>query len=389
MRSPADRPGLERLLRVIATLALAWLVVGTFLAPNKPGGRVISAGNLPGALDEWATNPPADTMGLRLTGALDRRTLDYLRALRAGGTSVAWSNEGILSLMVEVEPLEDPVGGAMTRIAAPAGATITLADSLGVLDSINTDGLGRTVRVPAFSGSVAVSAGSTLASAAARYPGPLRSIVVLGMAGWESKFTIRALEERGWKVESRIGIAPNLSTLRGRPLPLDTERHAAVIALDSSAAGFARDIQRFVRSGGGLILAPGASAYFARSPSAEVISRPRRDRDVRLVAWRTGSGRVIQSSQQESWRWRMGTEENAVAEHRDWWAGLVGAVAYRSGPDAEPANPAPLATLVQELGSPGALPGNHAAMMLWPYLLAVFLVSLFAEWLSRRLRGAA
>lgn len=389
MRLPADRSRLEWSLRVIAAVALAWLAIGAFLDRGKPGGLVIDSADLPGALQDWTTSPAADTMGLHLSAGLDRRTLDYLRALRASGSAVAWTNEGILPVMLEAEPLQDPAGGVVARIAGPANTAFSLSDSLGLLDSVRIDRLGATVRIPAFSGGIAVSSGSTVASAAPRAPVPERSIVVLGMAGWESKFTIRALEERGWTVESRIGIAPGLATLRGKPFPLDTAKHATVIALDSSAATYSREIQQFVRAGGGLVMGLAAAPYFARPPSAEVTTLVQRDRGVTLAAWRTGSGRVVRTDQQESWRWRMAQGETAVSDHREWWAGLVRAVAYRSGPVAEPGNPAPLASLVQELGPPGLLPGNRATLSSWPLLLAVFLVSLFAEWLSRRLRGAA
>jgi hypothetical protein len=385
----AERARLELILRAIATVALGWLVIGAFLRRGKADGQRIDSANLPGALREWTTVPPADTLGLRLAGGLDQRTRDYLQALRANGSSVAWANTGILPVMLEAEPLQDPAGGVVARIAGPSGTVLSLSDSLGVLDSVRIDRLGMAIRVPAFSGGITLSGGSTVASVAPRDSGPVRSIVVLGMAGWESKFAIRALEERGWKVESRIGIAPGLSTLRGKPLPLDTARHASVIALDSSAVGDTREIQQFVRSGGGLVLGGGAAAYLTRGPSAEVATLARPARGVTLAAWRSGSGRVIRTDQSESWRWRMLQGENAVADHREWWAGLVGAVAYRSGTPAERGEAAPLATLTEDLGPAGPLPGSKAAASLWPLALAVFLVSLFAEWLSRRLRGAA
>ena len=388
MPSPAERSRLEWALRAVATGALAWLVIGAFLERTKPGGLPVNSADLPGALGDWTVSPPADTIGLPLAAGLDRATLDYLRALRANSSAVIWMNQGILPLMLEAEPLEDPAGGVMARVSAPRGSILSLSDSLGVLDSLSIDYLGEAVRIPAFSGAIEVSAGSTIARAATRARGPARSIVVLGMAGWESKFVIRALDERGWTVESRVGIAPRLATLRGKPFPLDTARHATVIALDSSAATFSREIRQFVRAGGGLVLGPGAEPYFARSPS-EGSTVLQRDRGGALAAWRTGSGRVIRISEHETWRWRMAQEDTAVAGHRDWWSGLVSAVAYRSRGNAEPATPAPLAALVQELGPPGALPGNHAAIALWPYLLTVFLLVLFAEWLSRRLRGEA
>ena len=385
----ADRAGFEWSLRAIATVALAWLVIGVFLVRDKSGGQWIDSADLPNALQAWTTNPPAETMGLHLSGGLDRRTLHYLRALRANGSVLTWTNEGILPVMLEAEPVQDPAGGVVARIAGNAGTVLSLSDSLGFLDSLRINRLGMTVRIPAYSGGIAVSAGSTVASVQPRAAGPARSIVVLGMAGWESKFTIRALEERGWTVESRIGIAPRLATVQGKPFPLDTARHATVIALDSSAASYTREIRQFVRAGGGLVVAPGAAPYFAPSSSAEVTALPQRNLGVTLAAWRTGSGRVIRTNQKESWRRRMAQGETAVAEHQDWWAGLVGVVAYRSAAGAEPANPAPLASLIQELGPPGQLSVNQAATTLWPVLLALFLVSLFAEWLSRRMRGAA
>jgi hypothetical protein len=389
MPLPVERARLELGLRAFATVALGWLVAGAFLRHNMADGQRIDSGDLPRALREWTSAPPADTLGLRVSGGVDQPTRDYLRALRANGSSIAWTNEGILPIMLEAEPLQDPAGGVVARVAAPAGSVLSLSDSLGVLDSVHISRLGMSVRIPAFSGNIVLSAGATAASVAPRALRPDRFIVVLGMAGWESKFIVRALEERGWKVESRLGIAPGLSAIQGKPFPLDTARHATVIVLDSSAAGFAREIQQFVRAGGGLVIGAGAAEYIPRVPSPEVATVTRPARGVTLAAWRNGSGRVIRTDQLESWRWRMVQEENAVADHREWWAGLVGAVAYRPGASAGPGDPAPLATLIQELGPPGTLPGSDAATSLWPVALAVFLVSLFAEWLSRRLRGAA
>ena len=389
MPSPDKRARLEWLFRGIATVALAGLVAGAFLSQSRAHGQRMNAAELPHQFRRWTMIPPAETLGLVVTGAIDRPALDYLRALRANGTAVTWINEGLQPLMLETEPLQDPAGGIVARVTGTPGASLAVSDSLGILDSIRIDRLGATVRMPAFSGTVAVAAGGTVARAAPRLTGVDRSIVVLGMGGWEAKFVIRALEERGWTVESRIGLAPNLATLRGKPFPLDTTRQVAVIALDSSAAGYAREIQQFVRAGGGLIVGAAAAPFFARSPSAEVTTLVQRARGVTLAAWLTGSGRVIRTDQRDTWRWRMAPEDEAVANHRDWWAGLVGAVALRTDEDGREANPAPLASLVQELGPPGRLPGagTHAAP--WPGLLAVLLVSLFAEWLSRRMRGAA
>ena len=418
----ADRSTLEWSLRVIAAAALAWLVVSAFSVREKSGGRVVEAGGLPAALDQWVVYPPADTLGLRLDRSLDGKTRDYLRAIRGNGTMISWGNAGIAPLMLEAELRQDPGGGAVVLLAGEGSETITLSDSLGLLDSVSLADRGMTVRVPAFSGPLGARAGTTIATAA---PGRFqsdRSVVVLGMGGWESKFTVLALEERGWTVETRIGLAPGLATTRGRPFPLDTARHVAVVALDSSVAPYARQIHQFVRSGGGLILGEAASPYLPAAAPASLASviRPahraatgvdfrqrlaftaldrlredavileERNSRVVIAAWRIGSGRVLQVGYRDLWRWRMEGGDNAVAEHRNWWAGLVAATAYR--PSAQPAagaNPAPFARLVQEFGPPVSLPSTDSSPTVWPLLLVIVLVSLYAEWLSRRLRGLA
>jgi hypothetical protein len=226
------------------------------------------------------------------------------------------------------------------------------------------------------------------------------------MAGWESRFVVQALEERGWRVESRIALAPGRFATLGRPFPLDTARQAAVIALDSSAVSFAGEIHRFVESGGGLVVGDGAGPFLQRTapaavgalvrPAASRVSGPdfrerltfrrlgplregavgleRRRGEVSLAAWRVGAGRVVQAGYRDTWRWRMEGGDGGAAEHRDWWAGLVATVAYRSGAVLSgESNPAPLAALVQELGPPGVLPGGSPPARFWPWFLAVFL----------------
>lgn len=422
MPSPADRAVVERSLRIIAAIALAWLVAGAFTERKKAGGEVVAPGSSLAALDRWAASPPADTLGLELVTAPSQVMRDYLRALRTSGTAIAWSNDGIPAIVIDAEVLLDPAGGTIVRVAADRGAAVAVSDSLGLLDSLPIDGIGATLRVPVFSGAVAATTGSTIASTLP-LPGPAdRSVVVLALAGWESKFTIRALEERGWRVESRIAIAPRLESVQGKPFPLDTARHAAVIALDSSAGKYAREIQEFVRSGGGLILGHAASPSLARlaPASIETLVRPATRRvdggDPRgqlgfrtlgsmregaialetrggrtvLAARRVGSGRVLQSGYQDTWRWRMEGGDDAVAGHRAWWAGLVATVAHRSSSgNPQVGNPAPLATLIQDLGPPSPLPSDRHSRPLWPLALGILVLSLFAEWLSRRLRGAA
>jgi hypothetical protein len=390
MPSRADRVGLERALRIGAAIALAWLIVGLFRERRTTGGEIIESRNLAAQLGRWTATPPADSLGLRLTGAPDRVARAYLRAFTANGTSIAWENRGISPLMLDGESLQDPAGGAVLRLTGEANSSIAVSDALGLLDSVRISGLGVTARLSAASGTIRALTGSTLATAHLPPASSDRSIVVLGMGGWESKFTIQALEERGWNVESRLALAPRLATGQGRPFPLDTTRQLAVVVLDSSALTYAREIVQFVRSGGGLVL--GASA----SPSAlRVFPVGATDLEISngsplLTAWRLGSGRVIQSRHSDTWRRRMQEGDNAVAEHRAWWAGLVSAVAYRPALlHSGAANPAPLVALIQELGPPGPLPSESRSRSFWPAALAVLLTALFGEWFSRRLRGAA
>jgi hypothetical protein len=421
MPLPADRRILELSLRIVAAAAMAWLVIGTFSIREKSGGIVADAGDAVVAVNGWILDPPADTIGIRLDRSLDGETRDYLKALRSNGSAIAWVSQGVDPVMVDGEALRDPAGGAVVRVMTADTGVITLSDSLGLLDSLRLAPSGMTVRVPAYSGVLSVQAGTTVATVNPA-AGTLKSVVVLGMAGWESKFIVRALEERGWNVESRIGIAPRLATIQGQPLPLDTARHAAVVALDSSAAPYASAIHQFVRNGGGLILsaaatpslpgtAPAALATLVR-PGPNMTDRndfreqlafralgslregavglDERSGRLAVVAGRSGTGRVIQIGYRDTWRWRMEGTGNAVADHRNWWSGLVAAVAYRPlGGPVRGSDPAPLASFIQEFGPPGSLPSTRPALVVWPGLLSIFLLSLFAEWLSRRLRGLA
>ncbi len=420
MLSPADRVLVERVLRVCALGALAWLIIGAFRERPTPGAVTVSADVAIASLDRWVRRAPAETLGLRLGQVPSVETRDYLRALLANGTALAWSNESIASIMLDAEPLADPAGGAIARIAATGGSSVVLGDSLGTLDSIESVGSGATVRLPAIAGGLMARTGGTVAAlTVSRYQGD-RSAVLLGMAGWESKFVQRALEERGWRVESRLAIAPRLATVQGTPLPLDTARHAVVIALDSVAGAHGQEIRRFVESGGGLVLGEAAaSALRALAPGGRgALVRPapdvagsgrarldfqrldplrggaaaleRRRDDVAVAAWRVGRGRVVQSGYRDTWRWRMEGGESAVAEHRAWWSGLVAAAAYRPLSAAGPAgNPAPLAALMVQWGPPSPLPVSGREAVLWPWLAGLLVLAVLGEWLSRRLRGTA
>ncbi|MEO8879875.1 MAG: hypothetical protein ABI446_05715, partial [Gemmatimonadaceae bacterium] len=256
-----------------------------------------------------------------------------------------------------------------------------------------------------------------------------RQAIVLGRAGWEGKFITAALEERGWKVSSRLRVGPNVFVTQGTPLALDTAHASVVIALDSSAAAYASAIASFERNGGGVVLAgdaplaAGLRALATGKAGTRVVAAslsfasaaPRRalgffpivslandavaleSRDGRIIAAarRAGAGRVVQLGYDETWRWRLAGGGNAPAAHRDYWSAVVSAAAYRAATPiasagVQNADAAPLASLYADLGAP--TPAVAAALRVTPglrwWMFAVLALLLLAEWGSRRLRGA-
>ncbi|MEP7325128.1 MAG: hypothetical protein ABI836_04195 [Gemmatimonadota bacterium] len=426
MRLPADRRILELLLRVAAFAGLAWLLAGTFI-PRRPAGRVTVEGNsLPTALREWSLKPPADSLSVAFAAAPDPPTRDWLAALRRAGTHVTWTGNRLAALALEAEPRRDPAAGVLVRAGGAPDRTIALRDRLGRLDSLRLGRVGATTLVPAAEGLITGSLNpDQSASAAVTVGDSLRRVLVLGAAGWESKFVVAALTERGWVVDARLVVAPRLTVVAGTPAAIDTALYSAVIVLDSTAASQSGAISRYVYSGGGLILGadavslrtfrdllpagPGRTVTHSGLPVERMITRmdlpvqdlsPLGTNAVALervsghlvaAARRVGSGRVLALGLGETWRWRMQGDENAVASHRAWWAANVAAVAYVPVTEWEvAADPAPLASLYQALGSPtGVKPGaSRRGSLSWIVLLVV-MAALLCEWASRRFRGAA
>jgi hypothetical protein len=433
MRSPAElsRPALERTLRAASLASLAGLAL--LLLPRgvgPPGAAAVGGddlGGTGGALAEWTRSPRAETLGVSLPATPAPAARDWLAALRNSGVAVRWSGGSLTPLAAEAQPVADPAGGLRVLVAAPAGALVTLAGSPGVLDSTRAARGGAAFNLPMrVNGLRALSGGGGALATEPDSPAP-RRVVVLGRAGWETKYVTLALEERGWVVDSRTGVAPGVDITRGTPLPLDTARQAAVVVLDSLGEAEVRAVLGFVRSGGGLVLGPGAGGVPGAPaggpgrrahPVAAVISEvaPRRglglspvaplrpgsvvleERDglVAVAARRVGAGRVVQIGYEETWRWRLSGEGAAADAHRAWWASAVAAAAYRpAAPPAAPrdaADPAPYAALVAALGepSPDAAPPSPRPdpRRFIPPLAVLCLAALSAELASRRLRGA-
>jgi hypothetical protein len=211
-----------------------------------------------------------------------------------------------------------------------------------------------------------------------------------------------------------------------------------VVALDSTAAPLAPALARYVRAGGGLVLAgdaaraPGLAALAPAAPgpasndssgAVAPLVRVRADavplayrrvagaRTLVAAARRVGAGRVVQLADLESWRGRLRPDDAAPAAHRAWWAQAVAAAAYAppaaagGAPATAPApasadslpDPAPLAATVAAVGPAGdAPPAERRAAAPGPrrrvpdaVLVPLAVAALLAEVASRRLRGAA
>lgn len=300
--------------------------------------------------------------------------------------------------------LEARVGGRPGEIV-----TLRLGDDGGPLDSarVTLDAAGRgrvafRIRPPrAGWREWTVAAGRDTARTGAwvdSAPAP-RVQVRAGLPDWESKFVARALEESGASVSLSLALGRGLGVAGGdgAPAALDgPARPDVVIALDGAGLGDAEraSLAAFADGGGGVLVAgseaapslgiaaPGAADGVARgdrirwSLPAELAPLPAAPlrADARalgsylpaatlmgavgdagaLVALRpAGRGRMAAVGLRETWRWRM--EAGRVAEHREFWRGLVDWLdAAPVGPFAlsvrEPVVPAGEAAAVRLLG---------------------------------------
>src|SRR5687767_7884273 len=199
MRSLADpRAAVERVLRGVAfaaMIALAWrLSVGR---PTADSMQVTTTGSLDSALARWSVLGPtlaiidADTIP-------SSRQRDWLVALRRTGTSITWSAGDSSGGAVVVEAGLLP--GSPDRVTALAGAdrSIALSDDLGTVDTARTGPEGVVAWRASPIGRARVALARSHATAVARDSLVVRPVMVLGQAGWESRFVVTALEEDGW-----------------------------------------------------------------------------------------------------------------------------------------------------------------------------------------------
>jgi hypothetical protein len=428
MRSP--RSWFEIGCRLGAFALLGWLIGGSLIPVQPRRVERVRSPLLAGRLAPWTTAPGRLAMHVDVEDVPEAWTVEWLAALRRTGREVSWSGTPA-PVAITSEPVADPLGGARVDLAAPGGATVVLRDVAGALDSVRVRGNGATLIEPLLVERVDAMAAGQRLSAPAPAAANVRRVVVVGRAGWEGKFVVSALEEAGWRVSPRFALAPGIEVAGADPIVLDTAHVSAVIALDTSVTSLGGAVARFVRDGGGLILAGGAAAAEnvaaiapgtpgARVPPAtpgaialtlasagfypvtslhrDAVPVDRRAEAHTVVARRVGAGRVIQVAFDETWRWRMAGEQGAEGAHRRWWSRVVGSVAYLPAGARDDAAPprarewdgAPLASLIHRIGPPRA--SSVLPRARWSpdprLLLSLICILLLLEWGSRRLRGA-
>ncbi len=229
---------------------------------------------------------------------------------------------------------------------------------------------------------------------------------------------------------TKFSVAPKIDIAGGAVTPLDTSRVAAVVAIDSSALarlGGESVVARYVRSGGGLVLAGtaafaanvgelapgklgarvrpptlptdtiglGATGFYPVALAPSGIALERRAGGVAVASRRVGSGRVIAVGYDDSWRWRMagGPGSDARAPRVVDSRGGIGSVRAGTSPRHHAqrlavAASAPLAYLVERAGVAQPAPRRPAGWSVdRQLLLMLMMILLLIEWGSRRLRG--
>jgi hypothetical protein len=398
---------------------------------TRPGASALTAraSALDGALKQATTSARVGTLGVQVDSVLGPTRRAWLAALRGAGVKVRWHGE-LPVLAVSTSRAREPVARVRVRVVSDSGGSIVVSDSVGVIDSLPAAG-GASLESSDVVGAVTVRRGAFAASAEVPAREERRDVLVLGRAGWESRFVLAALGEAGWHVRARLPVAPGVSVVDATLLPIDTTRYDAVIALDSTAADLAPAVSRFVAEGGGAIVAGSAldiGALRALAPAragarragrilldsdtltrsdlpmrplvglrSDAIALERQASGPTVAARRAGRGRVAAIGYDETWRWRMEGGDAGEAAHRAWWSRMVGLVAPAHAASvtrvvAAHADPAPRAALVAALGPPsdvGITRESHASNRLALMLLVLAFAALLAETASRRFRGAS
>lgn len=384
----------EWALRVLS-LALLLVILMRAWSPARGSERSgsVRQADLLRALPGWSSSSPG-RVHLLLDSVISPAERDWIAAIEHAGTPVTWSSATITPVAAAIERVADPAGRSELAASGKPRSLMLVRDALGVIDSVTAGDAGIRVEIPGAPTRIGVSDRSSTAWTARPDSVIFKRLLVEGTASWETKFTIAALTERGWKVDALTHVAPGVDVREGAPSSPDTSRYAAVIAIDSTASLIARSANGFVRSGGGIVTLHDARSVGPNVRESVVLER-RPDGDVR--ASRVGMGRIIRIGYKDLWRERMNDDDSIpdpVAAHRRWLASVVAAVAYAPRVAASPdsaADPAPLADMVDRIGAPTRLadaPSPLRSEVPSEALFGILLLSLLLELASRRFRGA-
>jgi hypothetical protein len=426
------RVRVEQALRGIVIVVLIVMLWESLHEQAGSGGRGVSARGIGRAtLSNWSSLAKAPgRIHVQLDSVPSKIERAWLDALAGAGSSVTWSGD-FAPMMIDAQPVASPSGGTRVLLAAPSGSSVVMSDDIGVIDTLRPHDAGASATLNSVADRLTASTKGSVASTVPRDSVVLHRILVIGEAGWESKFVVAALEEEGWKVDALIRVAPGVDVTQGS-VAIDASRYSAVVALDAGASLYANRIVEFARNGGGVILGPDAASLDAMAPlrsgavgrSTPATRGVRSDREISLAtiplapitslrrdatpleklgaavaiaAERIGAGRVLQLGYEDTWRWRMSGGEGAVRDHRLWWTRLVSNVAYAPriarATSTMPIDEAPILGLVANIGSAtqpearAGLPGNRSDPMVW--LLVFLTVAFVGEVASRRMRGAS
>jgi hypothetical protein len=367
------------------------------------------------------------SIGIQLESIPSPPERAWLGALAAAGSRLTWSGD-IAPAMVGAQPIASPAGGTNVTLAVPHGVPVVLGDEVGVIDTVTAGRYGVGVILRSVTNQLTASAGGSIVSTAQSDSVVLRRVLIIGNAGWESKFIVAALEEAGWKVDARIRVATNVEVAQGSAVVIDTARYSAVIALDGASSQYASRIIEFARTGGGVVLAAQASRVEAlavlrsgtagratadpraavggpsnlgvlaispiRSLRSDATALETRSGSAATAARRVGAGRTLQIGYEDTWGWRMAGDVG-VRGHREWWTELVSSVAHAPRTEqrttAADTDEAPVVGLVSEIGPRAHAvilanpPGSPAFWIASSFALLAF--GLVVDVASRRSRG--